>query len=61
MKIVSDVGRAMHTVDKGGEDNDGFLAWTVSVAAALSFMAASGAAQTNAYKGEITDEHLNCV
>lgn len=37
------------------------LAWTVSLAAALSFMAASGAAQTSTYKGEITDEHLNCV
>ena len=38
-----------------------FLAWAVSLAAALSFMAASGAAQTSTYKGEITDEHLNCV
>jgi hypothetical protein len=38
-----------------------FLAWTVSIAAALTFMAASAAAQTNSYKGEITDEHLNCV
>ena len=38
-----------------------FLAWTASLAVALSFMAASGAAQTSTYKGEITDEHLNCV
>jgi hypothetical protein len=38
-----------------------FLAWTVSLTAALSFMAASAAAQTSTYKGEITDEHLNCV
>lgn len=38
-----------------------FLAWTVSLAAALSFMAGSGAAQTSSYKGETTDEHLNCV
>jgi len=38
-----------------------FLAWTVSIAAAVSFMAASSAAQTNTFKGEITDEHLNCT
>ena len=33
----------------------------MSLAAALSFMAASSVAQTNTFKGEITDEHLNCV
>jgi hypothetical protein len=33
----------------------------MSLAAALSFMAVSSAAQTNTFKGEITDEHLNCV
>ena len=38
-----------------------FVAWIVSLTAALSFMAASGATQTNTFKGEITDEHLNCV
>jgi len=38
-----------------------FLAWIASLAAALSLMAASTAAQTKTYKGEITDEHLNCV
>jgi hypothetical protein len=37
------------------------LRWIASLAAALSFMAASSAAQTSTYKGEITDEHLNCV
>jgi hypothetical protein len=38
-----------------------FLALIASLAAALSFMAAGSAAQTKMYKGEITDEHLNCV
>lgn len=37
------------------------LRWIASLAAALFFMAASSAAQTSTYKGEITDEHLNCV
>ena len=37
------------------------LGWIVSLAAALSFMAASSPAQGNTYKGEITDEQLNCV
>ena len=40
---------------------DRFVARIVSLAAALSFMGMSGAAQTNTFKGEITDEHLNCV
>lgn len=38
-----------------------FVAKSAAVAAALFFISASSAAQTNSYKGEITDEHLNCV
>ena len=40
---------------------DRFVAWIVSLSVALSFMAVSSAAQTNTFRGEITDEHLNCV
>jgi hypothetical protein len=38
-----------------------FVVWTVSIAAALSFITPRSAGQTSTFKGEITDEHLNCV
>lgn len=37
------------------------LPWIVTLLVALSVMAAPTVAQTNTYKGEITDEHLNCI